>query len=113
MSEEYKLKILPEAQIDIRDIVIYIARELVAPQAALNLQDGIEKEINSLKFKPKRIKTVDEEPWKSVGIRKTRIKNYYIFFLVDDKEMSVKVIDVIYVGRNQENQMSDRKMGHI
>ena len=91
---------LPEAQKDIRDIVIYIARELAAPQAALNLQDDIEKEINSLKFKPKRIRTVDEEPWKSVGIRKTRVKNYYIYFLVDDKEMAVKINAVIYVGRD-------------
>ena len=100
MSEEYKLIMLPEAQKDIRDIVIYIARELAAPQAALNLQDDIEKEINSLKFKPKRIRTVDEEPWKSVGIRKTRVKNYYIYFLVDDKEMAVKINAVIYVGRD-------------
>ena len=39
MSEEYKLIILPEAQQDIRGIVLYIARELAAPQAALKLQD--------------------------------------------------------------------------
>lgn len=31
MSKQYKLIILPEAQKDIRDIVIYIARELAAP----------------------------------------------------------------------------------
>lgn len=37
MSDEYKLIILPEAQKDIRDIIIYIAKELAAPQAALNL----------------------------------------------------------------------------
>ena len=43
MSDEYKLIILPEAQKDIRDIIIYIAKELAAPQAALNLQDAFEK----------------------------------------------------------------------
>lgn len=39
MSDSYKTMILPEAQQDIRNIVLYIAGELAAPQAALNLQD--------------------------------------------------------------------------
>lgn len=48
MSDQYKLIILPEAQKDIREIILYIARELAAPQAALNLQDEFQREINSL-----------------------------------------------------------------
>lgn len=40
----------------------------------------------------------------------TRVKNYYIYFMVDDEEMAVKVNAVIYVGRDQSRQMSDRKM---
>lgn len=110
---EYKLIILPEAQRDIRDIVIYIARELTAPQAALNLQDEFEKAIKSLSDRPKRIKTVNEQPWKDVGIRKIRVKNYYIYFLVDDDEMAVKVNAVIYTGRSQVKQMADRKMEEL
>lgn len=110
MAKQYKLIILPEAQKDIRDIIIYIAKDLANLQAALNLQDDIEEEINSLKTKPKRIKTVDEQPWKDAGIRKTRVKNYYIYFLVDDEEMLVKINAVIYIGRDQAKQMTERKM---
>ena len=110
MSKIYKLVILPEAQKDIRGIVLYIARELGAPQAALNFQAECEKEINTLTEKPKRIKTVNEQPWKDAGIRKIRVKNYYIYFLVDDDEMAVKLNAVIYVGRDQTKQMGDRKM---
>ena len=73
MSKQYNLIILPEAQKDIRDIVIYIARELAAPQAALNLLAEFEKAINTLAERPKRIKTVNEQPWKDVGIRKIRL----------------------------------------
>ena len=109
MSKQYNLIILPEAQKDIRDIVIYIARELAAPQAALNLQAEFEKAINTLAERPKRIKTVNEQPWKDVGIRKIRVKNYYIYFLVDD-EVAVKVNAVIYTGRDQTKQMADRRM---
>ena len=79
MSDQYRLIILPEAQNDIRGIILYIARELMAPQAALNLQTEFQKEIKSLANMPKRIKTVDEQPWKDAGIRKTRVKNYYIY----------------------------------
>lgn len=69
MSDQYKLIILPEAQKDIQEIVLYIAWELAAPQAALKLQDEFQKGINSLARMPKRIKTVDEQPWKDAGIR--------------------------------------------
>lgn len=110
---EYKLIILPEAQKDIRDIVLYIARELTAPQAAFNLQADFEKAIKSLAERPKRIRTVNEQPWKDAGIRKIRVKNYYIYFLVDDDEMAVKVIAVIYIGRSQAKQMADRKMEEL
>ncbi len=113
MFDRYKAIILPEAQKDIRNIILYIARELAAPQAALNLQDEFQKEINSLAKMLKRIKTVDEQPWKNAGIRKTRVKNYYIYFLVDDEEMTVKVNAVIYVGRDQSRQMADRKMEEL
>ena len=110
MSDLSNLIIIPEAPQDLRNIVLYIARELAAPQAALDLQDEFEKEIQSLANMPKRIKTVDEQPWKDAGIRKTRVKNYYIYFLVDDDEMAVKVNAVIYTGRDQARQMTDRKM---
>ena len=113
MSDQYRLIILPEAQNDIRGIILYIARELMAPQAALNLQTEFQKEIKSLANMPKRIKTVDEQPWKDAGIRKTRVKNYYIYFIVDDEEMAVKVNAVIYVGMDRSRQMTDRKMEEL
>ena len=113
MSESYRLIILPEAQQDIRSIVLYIARELAAPQAALNLQDEFERKIQSLAIMAKRVKTVDEHPWKEAGVRRTRVKNYYMYFLVDDEERIVKVIAVIYSRRDQTKQMTDRKMDEL
>ena len=108
MSKYYKLIILPEAQKDIRDIIIYIVKELEAPKAALNLQETFKKTIDSLKEKPKRIRLIDEQPWKNIGVRKTRVKNYYIYFLVDDLELTVKILAIIYIGRDQKRQLSKR-----
>ena len=110
MSKSYKTIILPEAQQDIRNIILYIARELAAPQAALDLEEAFREEILSLQENPKRVKTVDEQPWKDIGIRKTRVKNYYIYFLIDEAERCVKVNAVIYVKRDQVQRMLDRGM---
>ena len=107
MSEKYKLIILPEAQKDIRNIVLYIARDLTAPQAALNLNKEFQNAIASLSEMPKRIKTVNKQPWKNAGIRRFRVKNYYIYFLVDDIEKAVKINAVIYVGRDQAKLLPD------
>lgn len=106
MSKKYNLIILPEAQQDIRNIVLYIAIELASPYTALELQDSFEEAINSLSTMPKRYKTVDEEPWKSKGIRRFQVKNYYIYYIVSDSDISVKIIAVIYARRNQEKQLS-------
>ncbi len=110
MSDNYRLIILPEAQEDIRSIVLYIARDLAAPQAALDLQNQFEEKINSLAYQPHRIKTIDEQPWKNAGVRKIRVKNYYIYFVIFEEEKAVKIMAVIYIGRDQEEQMVQRKL---
>ena len=110
MSDVYKIIILPEAQKDIRSIVLYIAKELAAPQAALKLENDFEEGIKSLSKMPKRIRTVDEQPWKDKGIRKTRVKNYYIYFIIDEEIKAVKILAVIYVKMDQKKQMTERQL---
>ena len=105
MSKIYKIIILPEAQQDIRNIVLYIAIELASPYTALNLQDTFEEAINSLSTMPERYKTLDEEPWKSKGIRRFQVKSYFIYYLVNKSENIVKILAVIYVRRDQKNNL--------
>lgn len=110
MSESYQVIILREAQQDIRNITLYIARQLSAPQAALNLYNAFQKEIALLSHMPKRFQTIQEQPWGNAGIRKIRVKNYYVYYLVDDADKTVKVNAVIYIGRDQSKQMSKRNL---
>ena len=109
-SEKYHLVISPEAQEDIRGIVFYIARELSAPQAALRLADDFQKAIGTLSEMPERIKLLDESPWRDAGIRKLSVRNYYVYFWIDDATVSVKVLSVIYARREQSAEMKNRKM---
>ena len=50
MAEKYKVIITPEAQDDIRSSVMYIARELANPKAAIALQEEFRKEISHLQW---------------------------------------------------------------
>ena len=77
MSGIFKVIITPDAQNDIRNYVRYIAQELANPQAAAALQEELRKEISSLNTMPARYKTIDEQPWGSIGVRKFKVKNYY------------------------------------
>lgn len=108
MSDKYKLIILPEAQTDIRNIIFYITSELASPQAAMRLQSIFKDTINSLADFPKRIKLVDEQPWREAGVRRIRVKNYYIYFVIVEEEHAVKIMAVIYTRRDQEKQMDMR-----
>lgn len=68
MSKKYNIIVLPEAQEDIRNIVLYIAIELASPYTALKLQKSFEEAINSLSIMPERYKIIDEQLWKNKGI---------------------------------------------
>lgn len=106
MMSKYRVKVVRQAHIHLQGIRDYIELELFAPLAAKNIMTLLRQSIRSLSDDPYRIKTIDEEPWGSQGIRKTRVKNYYIYFWIDEDNKRVYVIAVIYVARDQEEQLS-------
>jgi len=79
-SNRYEVIVLPGAQRDIRDIVLYISRDLMAPAAALALNRKLSEQIQGLSYMPERIKLIDVEPWNQKKIRRLCVKNYYVYF---------------------------------
>ncbi len=55
---------------------------------------------------PKRHSLVDEEPWRTEGVRKIVVKNFLIYFWVDNENMRVQVTAVIYAKRDQMVQLA-------
>ena len=106
MSKQDRVFIVPEAKKDIRTIVLYIAKDLAATNAALALQDEFQEAIRSLANMPSRHKLIEEQPWGKMGVRKTRVKNYYIYYYIDENNSMVNVLSVIYVGRDQSRQLN-------
>ena len=111
MAKQYEVIILPEAQDDIRSIVFYIASELHAVSAALDLEGKFRQSIQSLCEMPDRFQTVDEEPWHSVNVRRMVVDNYYVYYWVLKSEPKVEVLTVVYIGRDQREHMK-RSLKH-
>lgn len=106
MSDRYTVKITPQAQKQVKEIVNYIRYTLQAPDTAVKMQDAFESEIASLSVFPARIPIVEEEPWRNQGIHKLSVKNYLIYFWVNDAEKVVEIIGVVYGRRDQRHQLS-------
>lgn len=101
----YKIRITPQAKEHLRLIRDYIAHELKAPEVAKRMLVLLRKEISSLSEMPHRAPLIDEMPWHDMGFRKIRVKNYYIYFWIDEEKKEVQILAVIYVRRDQARQL--------
>lgn len=102
----YRVKVTKQAIEHLQGIRDHILFEFFAPNAARDTLARLGKSITSLASNPYRIKTIEEEPWRGRGVRKLIVKNYYVYFWVDEDIETVYVIAVIYSGRDQEEQLS-------
>ena len=101
------MKITPSALLQISETVAYISTVLAAPETALAWADLLEKEIAGLSTMPARFPTLEEEPWKSRGLRKMPVKNFIVYYYADDETKTVWVTAVIYGKRDQLNALRE------
>ena len=101
----YKIKITDQADVDIRNIYEYIAYELQSPENAASQLNRIEKFIMTLDQMPERFRLYDREPWKSRGLHIVPVDNYCVLYIVDDTDMTVSIMRVMYGGRDINTQL--------
>ena len=106
MEKLYTVKTTSQAEEQIQEIIHYIAHELKAPDAALHLLDTLEASFVSLTQFPQRVALVEEETWRNNGIHRLPVKNFLIYFWIDEDNMNVQVIAVIYDKRDQLYHLS-------
>ena len=103
MINTYSIIYSPEARDDLKDIYSYIAFDLLVPGIAEGQVNRIRKTIRSLDFMPSRFSIVDCEPWKSMGMHKILVDNFVVFYTVDDNQMEVSILRILYAGRDIES----------
>lgn len=104
MDNIYEVKLSAQAQSQLREIIQYISVDLQAPGTAIKMLDLLGNEIASLSAFPNRIPLISEEPWHSQGIHKMAVKNYLVYFWVDDSNQAVQVTAIVY-GRRDQKQL--------
>ena len=80
----------------LRDLVVSLSLE-----AAKSTVQRLGTVMASLSQMPKRVPLIEEEPWRSEGVRVRAIRNFLIYFWVNEAEKTVQVIAVIYAKRDQ------------
>lgn len=77
---EYEVRVTRLALEQMKEIVHYISNDLMAPDAADNLLDKMKAEITKLSSFPKKQTLIDEEPWRTEGVREIVVKNSLIYY---------------------------------
>ena len=103
----YEVKLTPQAFEQIEETVQYISKILLEPEIARKWADTLQSEIEKLDSMPSRYSLTEEEPWHTKGIRKMPVKNFLIYYLVDEKRKTVWITAVIYGRRDQISALLD------
>ena len=96
----YKLLITKEANNDINEIIGYIVNILKNPIAAGNLLDDIEKSYTVISDNPSAFSLCNDSRLRNDGYRKIIVKNYIVFYKVNEEQKTVYIMRVIYGRRD-------------
>lgn len=97
---KYRVDISEPAEKDLKDIVRYIASQLSAPISALKMMELFEETMADLSDIPQRCPLVADERLSQMGYRKLTVKNYLVFFSIDEKNKVVDVERILYGRRD-------------
>ena len=96
----YKLNVSKDAHNDVVEIAGYIKGELDNPKAASTFLDDVEKGYRNAVDNPRMYGLCYDERLRRKGYRKIIIKNYLLFYRVDEAQKTVFVVRVIYGARD-------------
>lgn len=97
---KYRVDISDPAESDLGDIIRYIASQLSAPLSALHLMELLEESMEDLSDMPQRYPFVSDERLAQMGYRKLSVKNYIVFFSIDEKDKVVDIERILYGRRD-------------
>lgn len=85
----HKLRYLPLAQKDLRDIISYIADSLKAPKAAMDLVDALDHSISRLAQLPYSCRVYQPIEPLEAEYRILPVKNYLVFYVASEHDVEI------------------------
>jgi plasmid stabilization system protein ParE len=105
----YFVDITDAAEYDISSTADYITNVLGAPIAGINLLDELEKTEYVLAETPYIYPIVPNDYFAEKGLRFVMVKNFILFFTVNDEEQKVYAIRLLYGRRDWKNILKEEK----
>lgn len=100
MEESYNIYLSYKAKDDLKKLLLYIKNNLKEPKIAKRYSQLIKKEIKTLEKFPKRHIVIDD-----FGTRRLIVKNYSVFYEVNEESGIVNVKRVLYSTSDWENKI--------
>ena len=95
----YEINITDIAELDILEAARYLTQELYTIESALRLVDEIENTISKLAYMPHYAFVIDER-LRNLGYRKVNVRNYIVFFCIDEEHNVVNIERVLHGRQN-------------
>jgi len=92
--KQYKVQITDKALSDIEEIYNYIVEQLQAPEVAMGQYNRIADAIETLDTFPERVKLMEAEEERALGLRQMPVDNFSVFFHVRDER--VIITNILY-----------------
>ena len=103
----YRLKISKLYKEDTSSSYYYIKNKLEAPMAAINLKTEIKDKINKIKENPNIRPLVQDKYLALLGFRSINVKNYIIFYIVEEHNKCIKIVRFLHSRRNWINILKE------
>jgi toxin ParE1/3/4 len=104
----YRLRFSKIYRIDVDSSYNYIKDKLEAPMAAENLIKEILEKLIKIRENPNIRPLVQDKYLASLGYRLINVKNYMIFFIIDNDNKHIKIIRFLYNKRNWINILKEK-----
>lgn len=95
------------AETDLVSILEYISDVLKSPVAAETLLNQIEEHTKILEENPFIFPLVKDQYLNKLGIRHIAVKNYFLFYTIEEDEEIVSIIRIMYARRDWINLLRE------
>ena len=99
----YKVIIETKAIEDLYGILGYVSNVLLAPDTGRRLYIALYEQILSLENFPAIYPIVRPEPYKTLGVRLMPVKNYNVFYIINEQTSTVHILRILYQRRNWQD----------
>jgi len=104
----FKVNYTTPAEKDLLSILDYISTILKSPSAAENLLNAIEENTKVLTENPFIFPLAQDEYLGKLGIRHMLIKNYFLFYSIEEDAETVSIIRIMYARRDWINLLKEQ-----